>query len=380
MGLNKREIMKLYIVAGEQSGDKHGALLLKELVKLKPDMQLEGLGGSAMRSVCPTVEDWVEDAAVIGVVEVLKRYGWFRDRLLGMVKRIDEEQPDCLVLIDYPGFNLRLAERVRKVCPSIKIAYFISPQVWAWHKGRIPKMAKILDLMMCIFPFEKPLFEGAGLPTEFVGHPLVDDIAAIHRPELRERDLIAFFPGSRVKEIERHFPVFIDVVRNLRKTHPTWRVETSAANEKLADMMVDMTEKAGFAPEGLNIQIGNYHDLMDRATVAAIASGTATMEAALHELPYVLVYKVSNLTYLMARLLIKIKFLGMVNILGQRPVVKELIQGKMTPLAVLAELEHLMEPHARQEVLDGMRESVNKLGEGGAAQRAAQAVAKLIEG
>lgn len=372
-------IMKLYVVAGEQSGDKHGALLLGKLLELRPALQVEGFGGPNMCRICPGIDDWTEESAVIGVVEVVKKYGWFRERLLGLVDRIKKEKPDCLVLIDYPGFNLRLAERVRKANPGIRIVYFISPQVWAWHKGRIPKMAKILDLMLCIFPFEKPLFEGAGLKTEFVGHPLVDDIAAIHRPEAREDDLIGFFPGSRVREIERHFPVFLDVVRELRKTHPSWRVETSASNEKLAAMMCGIAEKAGVAPEALNIRVGSYHDLMDRAAVAAIASGTATMEAALHELPYVLVYKVSRITYLMAKMVIKIKFLGMVNILAQRPVVRELIQDEMTPAAVMAELERLMDPGVRREVLDRMKESVDRLGEGGAASRAAQAVIDLME-
>ena len=163
--------MKLYMIAGEKSGDIHGALLLKHLLRLMPGMEVRGLGGHGMPAFCPGVEDWADEAAVIGVVEVLKKYGWFRKRFLSILERIRQDQPDCLILIDYPGFNLRLAEKVRKCCPHTKIIYFISPQVWAWHRGRIPKMVRMLDLMMCIFPFEAPLFQEAELKTEFVGRP-----------------------------------------------------------------------------------------------------------------------------------------------------------------------------------------------------------------
>lgn len=370
--------MKFYIIAGEMSGDKHGALLMRELTRLNPDIEFSGLGGERMHELCPQVENWADEAAVVGLVEVLKRYGWFKKHLLGMLERIKREKPECLILIDYPGFNLRLAERVRKYCPDTKIVYFISPQVWAWHKGRIPKMVKMLDLMMCIFPFEKQLFENAGLPTEFVGHPLVDDILADRRTDIREPDLIGFFPGSRTREIERHFPVFIQTAMMLRKTHPLWRFETAASNERLADIMRAMVIDAGLSPEALDIRVGNYHDLMDRAAAAAVASGTATLEAALHRLPYVLVYKVAYLTYLVGRAVINIQFLGMVNILAQRPVVRELIQHDFTPIAVASEIERLMDPNVRREVLGNMKEATDKLGHGGAAAKAAQTVLGLF--
>ena len=213
-------VMKLYIIAGEKSGDIHGALLLKNLLRLMPGMEVAGLGGQGMHALCPGVEDWADEAAVIGVVEGLKKYGWFRRRFLSILERIRQDQPDCLVLIDYPGFNLRLAERVRKCCPHTKIVYFISPQVWAWHRGRIPKMVRMLDLMMCIFPFEAPLFQEAGLRTEFVGHPLVDEIASIRKEGVREPSLVGLFPGSRNREIDRHFPVFIEVVSRLSRERP----------------------------------------------------------------------------------------------------------------------------------------------------------------
>ncbi len=370
--------MKFYIIAGEMSGDKHGALLMQELAKLHPNIEFEGLGGDNMHTFCPAIENWADEAAVVGVIEVLKRYGWFKQHLLGTLERIRTEKPECLILIDYPGFNLRLAERVHKLCPDTKIVYFISPQVWAWHKGRVPKMVEMLDLMMCIFPFEKQLFENAGLKTEFVGHPLVDDILAARRTDVREPDLIGFFPGSRTREVEHHFPVFIKTAIMLRKTHPGWKFETAASNERLASIMRAMVEKAGLSPEALNIRVGNYHDLMDRASAAAVASGTATLEAALHQLPYVLVYKVAYLTYLAARTVIKIPFLGMVNILAQRSIVRELLQTEFTPIAVASEIERLMDPNVRRDVLTSMKEATDKLGNGGSASKAAEVVMELF--
>ena len=295
-------------------------------------------------------EDWADEAAVIGVVEVLKKYGWFRRRFLSILERIRQDQPDCLVLIDYPGFNLRLAERVRKCCPRTRIVYFISPQVWAWHRGRIPKMVRMLDLMMCIFPFEAPLFQEAGLRTEFVGHPLVDEIASIRKEGVREPSLVGLFPGSRNREIDRHFPVFIEVVSRLSRP-----------------------------PELFHIAVGKYHELMDRAAVGVVASGTATMEAALHRLPYMLVYKVPLLTYWMARMLIRIRFIGMVNILAQKPVVKELVQFDFMPDKVIDEIERLLVPENRDALLEEMKQASDKLGQGGAAEHAAQAVCRLLK-
>ena len=178
--------MKIYVVAGEKSGDKQGALVIQELLRRRPDAEIVGLGGNRMHALAPGGEDWADAAAVIGIVEVLRHIRFFAGKLKEMTERIAADQPDCLLLIDYPGFNQRRAERVKKVSPKTKIAWFIAPMVWAWKKGRIPKLAAVLDLMMCTFPFEMPLFEKAGLRTEFVGHPLVDDILAARRTDVRE--------------------------------------------------------------------------------------------------------------------------------------------------------------------------------------------------
>ena len=372
------QCMKLFMIAGEKSGDKQGALLIEELLRRQPDIEIVGLGGSRMHALAPGVEDWAEQAAVIGIVEVLKHARFFMRRLNDMANRIATEQPDGLILIDYPGFNQRLAERVHKSCPKTKIAWFIAPMVWAWHKSRVPKLASMLDLMMCTFPFEKPIFEAAGLRTEFVGHPLVDDILEQRQTNIREKGLIGLFPGSRMREIERHFPVFLELVKKLQIVHPEWRFETSASSERLANTMRKMAEKAGVPAELINICPGSYHGLMDRAEAALVTSGTATLEAALHELPFALVYKVAWGTYFFARMVLTIKHIGMVNILIDKPVTKELIQQDFNVDSCIAELEKLTTPATREEVLNGMKESMDKLGHGGAATKAANAVLSLF--
>ncbi|MFI3244339.1 MAG: lipid-A-disaccharide synthase [Akkermansia sp.] len=370
--------MKFFVIAGEKSGDKQGALLIRELLARRPDIEIVGLGGEQMHALAPAVENWTEEAAVVGIVEVLKKFSYFKKHLLGMVERIVAEQPEGLILIDYPGFNQRLAERVHERCPNTKIAWFIAPMVWAWHKGRIPKLARVLDLMLCTFPFEKNLFEDAGLKTEFVGHPLVDDILANKRDDVRDEQLIGLFPGSRKREVEANFPIFVETVKALRLKHPDWRFETSASSDKLAAIMRKHAQDAGMEEGIINICPGSYHDLMDRAQAALVTSGTATLEAALHQLPFVLVYKVAWGTYWIGRMLLKIKYLGMVNILIDKPVTKELIQYDFTPDNCIAELERLMQPEARAKVLAEMQESTDTLGHGGAAAKAAQAIIKAF--
>lgn len=370
--------MKLFMIAGEKSGDKQGALLIRELLSRRPDIEIVGLGGSEMHKLAPGVEDWAEQAGVVGIVDVLRHIGYFARHLKDMTARIVTEQPEGLVLIDYPGFNQRLAERVHKLCPKTKIAYFIAPMVWAWHKDRIPKLAAILDLMLCTFPFEKPLFEAAGLRTEFVGHPLVDDILAKKREGVREKNLIGLFPGSRRREVERHFPIFLDIVKACRTRHPEWKFRTSGSNPRLVDTMRKQAAAAGVREDEVNITPGLYHDLMDEAEASLVTSGTATLESALHEMPFGLVYRVNPFTYMVGRLLVNIKWLGMVNILINRTITTELIQGDFTVDKCIAELERLTTPEPRAQVLADMKESMATLGHGGAAAKAAEAILSLF--
>jgi len=372
----------IYIVAGEVSGDTHGAHLMRSVVDLRPDVKFAGAGGPAMREVGgESLEDWVEDAAVMGLWEVLKHYKWFKNRFYAMLDQLLEFQPDVLVLIDYPGFNLRFATAVREKCPDIKIVYYISPQVWAWNKGRIPKMAKVLDLMLCIFPFEREIFESAGLKTEFVGHPLVDELVEKKEEVTRESDLVGLFPGSREREVGRLFPLMVETARRMHSNHPEWRYEAAAASPKLEAQMREIIEAGKLSDSCvITLSTGTSHSLMQRATCGVVASGTATLEAASFGLPYCLVYKLSWPTWIMGKMLVKVDYIGLINILAGEEVVEELIQSDADPGRVEQVLSRLMlNDEARESLRLKLLKTAQKLGSPGAHVRAAEEIVALLK-
>ncbi|MGA0845915.1 MAG: lipid-A-disaccharide synthase [Luteolibacter sp.] len=367
---------RLYVIAGEMSGDIHGAELLRSLRDMMPSLNVRGAGGSRMADVAGEgIRDWVEDAAVMGVWEVLKRYAWFKKQFQQMLGELKQFQPAVLLLIDYPGFNLRFASAVRQAFPKIRIVYYISPQVWAWHRGRVPKMVALLDEMLCLFPFEKPIFDQAGLKTTFVGHPLLDELAELRSdPVARDASLVGFFPGSREREVARLFPVMIESAKRLRAWRSDLVFEVPAASPKLA-MQIRALLAATGASDLVRVSTGTSHDLMQRACCGVIASGTATLEAAILGLPYCLVYRVAPLTYALGRLLVKIKHIGLVNILAGTEVVRELIQAEANAHAVSQELRALLgSPEARETLSSRLADTAKMLGEPGTHQRAAAAV------
>lgn len=373
---------RLYVVAGELSGDAHGAGLLRSLKARIPALEIHGVGGPEMAAIAGSgLSDWVEDAAVMGVWEVLKRYGWFKERFTVMMKDLVEFRPDVLLLIDYPGFNLRFAEAVKRESPETRIVYYISPQVWAWNKGRIPKMVRLLDEMMCLFPFEKPIFENAGLKTTFVGHPLVDELEEVRIPGvLRDDSLVGLFPGSREREIARLFPMMVEAAKLLKAWRGGLTFEVPAASPKLAEQICELVADAG-ASEWISVRTGESRSLMQRACCAVIASGTATLEAAYFGLPYCLVYRVAPLSYMMAKILVKIELIGLVNILAGEEVVEELIQAEAEPAAVARSLRGFMEsPEKREALRVRLAETADQLGGLGAHERAAETVEKWLVG
>ena len=363
----------LFLLAGERSGDRHGAGLMEELTSLSPAIALHGMGGTEMHTLSPDVTDWVEEAGVVGLVEVLKKYGWFKQKFDETLQRILTLHPDAVVLIDYPGFNLRMAEALRKAGFPGKIIYYISPQVWAWHRSRIPRMARLLDLMICIFPFEKDFYEGEGLQTVFGGHPLVEYHQSRRLGLAREPDLIGLFPGSRRREVSKLFPILLEAARLMQAPQPRLKFAVSAASEKLAVLM--RTHLQAHPMEGVTIETGTVHTLMQRVCCGAVASGTATLEAAIHGLPYCLVYKVAWGTWLFGKAVIRVPYLGMVNLLAKREVVRELIQTRCTPPQIAGELNRLHRDAAiRVQLQQELAEVVAGLAGAGAYQRAARAM------
>jgi lipid-A-disaccharide synthase len=371
----------VFIIAGEMSGDTHGSGLMQALREIRPGTRFSGLGGPKMKAVGGDgITDWVETAGVVGLWEVLKMLDYFKSKKAAALEKILRERPRAVILVDYPGFNLRVAKALREGGYNGKLIYYISPQVWAWKKGRVKTMAKVLDLMICIFPFEKPFYEASGLPTEFGGHPMVDRAAQLRRHESREQNLIGWFPGSRFNEVRRLFPVMLEASQRIRRELPEARFAVSAANPALAAEMTAMARAAGLPEAASWIETGTVYDLMQRATVGAVASGTATLEAACFGLPYALVYHVNWLTYVVGKTVVRIKHLGMVNILAKREVVKELVQHALNPDTLAAEMLRLArDPAARAALQADLATVVATLGAPGAYKRAAAIVSGCLD-
>jgi len=373
---------RVFLVAGEVSGDTHGAALMRSLEGLDGKLTFAGLGGPEMRKVSLDVENWLDGAAVLGLWEVLKNYPWFRKKMNETVHRIALSKPDVVILIDYPGFNLELAKRLRKLEFPVKLIYYISPQVWAWKRGRIKTMATLLDRMICIFPFEKALYENSGLATDFAGHPLVDTMKERREnPPERDPDLVALLPGSREREIEALFPAMVEAAVNLKQERPHLQFAASAATESLAKRLRQIANEGRLHPNCLTIGTGDVHDVMQMAGVGVVASGTATLEAACLGLPYCLVYKVAWPTYVAGKVVVRIDYLGIVNVIAEREVVKELLQGKANGDSIAGELRRLLDNESvRKDLRDDLEKTVAELGEGGAHEKAAEAVYEAVYG
>jgi lipid-A-disaccharide synthase len=369
--------MTLYLIAGEASGDAHGGALIRELLKLRPNLELRGAGGPRMNAVAPGKIFLWTDEAVVGLWDVLLKYRYFRTQFHRMHREILALRPEAVIFVDYPGFNLRLARYLKLTGYRGLLIFYISPQVWAWNRGRIPKMARYLDLMLCIFPFEPSLYRQSGLRAEFVGHPMVAELTRHRLAGNRERDLVGLFPGSRGREVKRIFPLMLEAARQLRERQPGLRFSAAAVNEDAAQQMRLRAEQAGFV--GLRIGLGTAHELMQRAWVGMVASGTATMEASFFQLPFVLIYKVSWLTYVIGRALIRVDYLGMPNILAQRALIPEFIQHRADPATIAQALDRLCnDPKARARMLAGMAEVIGLLGQEDTGRQAARVISEHL--
>ena len=365
---------RIYFVAGEASGDEHGAALMRALREVDPELNFFGRGGPKMKAMAgDAFINWSDSAAVVGLWEVVKRYGYFREEFQNALREIATIQPDAVVLIDYPGFNLRLARALRKKSPALKIIYYISPQVWAWNQGRIKQMAQFLDLMLCIFPFEAELYNKSGLRTVFVGHPMIENLARLRTGEARDPNLIGLFPGSRLREVRKIFPIMLEAAREIAAERPETHFEVAAASESLALEIQQM-----LAASSLAESCSGCHRRCCRNDATRVRRhgrfGTATLESAYFRLPFVLVYKVSWATYFAARLVLKTKHLGMPNVLAGREIVPEFIQHEARPDTISnAVLKLMNDQAARDAMISEFDAIIAKLGETGASAKAARA-------
>ena len=374
--------MTIYFVAGEVSADNHGAALMRSLRALDGKLQFVGRGGPQMQETAgEQFKNWIGEAAVLGLWEVLRKYRYFREQFHETLREIRENKPDAVVLIDYPGFNLRLAGALRRQVPRQKIIYYISPQVWAWNRGRIKRMAHFIDLVLCIFPFEVDPYSQAGLRALFVGHPMVERLQSRKIDTERDPNLIGLFPGSRSREVRKIFPVMLETARELRKHNGNLRFEVAAVSEQLAREMkpaiagLDQSQDR----EAIQIKVDETEAIMQRAWAGIITSGSATLEAAYFRLPFVLIYKVAWPTYLAARFVVSVKYLGMPNLLADKEVVPEFIQHRAKPNALVKVLRPLIEnANTRERMISQFDVVIAKLGGSGASERAARAIIEEI--
>jgi len=372
--------MTLYFVAGETSADNHGAALMSSLRRRDVDLNFIGRGGPQMRAIAgERFKDWLGDAAVLGLWEVIRKYGYFREQFRETLKEIQGSKPDAVVLIDYPGFNLRLAHALRRQSGEQKIIYYISPQVWAWNRGRIKKMERTLDLVLCIFPFEADLYNKSGLRAIFVGHPMLERLRSQKVDIKRDPNLIGLFPGSRLPEVRKIFPVMLESVGELRKQNRNMHFEVAAASQELAMELNEILDRHARDRKVVQIKVDETAAIMRRAFVGIVASGSATLEAAYFRLPFVLIYKVAWPTYLAARLVVNVKYLGMPNVLAGREVVPEFIQHRAKPEAIAKAVWQLMEnADAQERMISEFDTIVGKLGVGEASEKAAGAIIEEI--
>jgi lipid-A-disaccharide synthase len=375
--------VKLMLIAGEVSGDMHAARLVRALRRRLPGLQCFGIGGDEMRAAGVDVRVDARDMAVMGLSEVLRRYGFFRRVFFDMLRLAEERRPDAVILVDYPGFNLRFAERLHAM--GIRTIYYICPQVWAWHRSRIPHMGRILDRLITIFPFEKDHFEGTGLQVDFVGHPLVGETQKAHAAPRgllpwQGEPRVALLPGSRMHEVRRILPAMWRAARLLQEVRPGASFLVATPSARIEDEVRHTLVHTAGGPARWAVVTGQTRDVLRQADAGMVASGTATVEASLMRCPMAVIYRVGALTYLLGRLLVRVPSIGMVNIVAGRRVCPEFVQRAASPAAIAAALAPLTvrDSEPRRRMLEALDEVNAALGEGDTDERAADVVVEAL--
>lgn len=365
------------IIAGEASGDLHGASLMKELKILNPSLEFFGIGGDKMIAEGMRIEYHIKQMAFLGFIEVIRHLPFIKKVQRDLLQKIEDEKIDNIILIDYPGFNLNIAQKLHK--PGKKLYYFISPQVWAWGIGRIQKIKKLISKMLVIFPFEEKLYKEAGVDAVYVGHPLVEHVEAyniLSKDELfqkfnldKNKEVLLLLPGSRKQEIKKLFPVSISSAAKLAAQFNLQIVVACAENidENIFRNQSDET--------GYKIIKGFTYDLFKHSKLGIIKSGTSTLEAGFFGLPFVVFYVTNPLTYVLAKRLAKVKHIAMANIILGKTVVHELIQKDVTERKIIDECTSLLNDNNKYDsIKKELSEIKNKLGAGGASKRAAEII------
>jgi lipid-A-disaccharide synthase len=377
------EPKKILIIAGEASGDLHGSGLVRELRKRSPGLEIFGIGGDKMKREGVELIFHVDKLAFMGFFEVLKNLSFVRRVMRGMVSAAETRKPDLAILIDYPGFNLRFARRLKSL--GIPVVYYISPQVWAWGGNRVRKMQGLIDKMVVILPFEKEIYDRFNIDCEFVGHPFLE----VARPVLSLEDFkrkfdvrknqttVGLLPGSRRQEVEKILPIMLESCKFLQTRIKSLQVLLGLAPTINKDEIQNLQNAAGFQAE---IVENLTYDLMKHADLLLIASGSATLECAILGTPFVVLYKTSFWTYLVAKSLVSIPNIALANVVAGKRIVPEFVQRKAVPARIAEEMYDILTERNRYGNIQNQLAKVKeKLGERGASGRAAQIVMQVLD-
>lgn len=365
--------MKYYIIAGEASGDLHGSNLIKAIRKQDSNAQIRAWGGDRMQSEGADLVKHYRDLAFMGFVEVVMNLRTILGNLKFCKADIDKYSPDVLVLIDYPGFNMRIAEYAKQ--KGIKVVYYISPQIWAWKQNRVHKLKRDVDRMLCILPFEKDFYARFDMEVDFVGHPLIDEIDG--RPEVDINDrkkqlgldtnkqLIVLLPGSRKQEIKAMLPIMVKAAKQFKDLE----IAIAAAPSQEISFYTSIVSS-----NEIKVIPSKTYDLLEVAQAALVTSGTATLETALFKVPEVVCYKGNWMSYMIARQLVKVPYISLVNLIADREMVTELIQGEMNVKRLTTELRKCLDETRRRKFTADYEELITKLGGTGASEAAAKII------
>lgn len=382
MKVNRRKFM---IVAGEASGDLHGAKLVRALRDASPDNELEffGAAGPLLREAGVETTVRADGLAIVGLTEIGRSLPMFLKAFNGLKRVAIERRPDAVILVDFPDFNLKLAKSLKK--QGLTVVYYISPQIWAWRKYRVRSVRKYVDLMLAILPFEKDWYEAEGVDhVEYVGSPLAREVLPTSSKEEfctefgldPARPIISFLPGSRHKEISRIWPIMVKTVELLSDEHPKIQFVVALGSDHRSEKVSHAVKSR----PNIILTVGRTYDALNASDAAAITSGTATLEAAIIGTPMAIVYKTSVLNYKLLRPLISVEHFGLVNLIAGERIAKEFIQGDFNAETLSRELMRLLQPEENRKVRGDLKAAADKLGHGGASKRAAKAILKLVDG
>ena len=371
--------MNYYIIAGEASGDMHGANLVAELKKRQPTAQFRGWGGDKMKAEGVEISKHYKELAFMGFAEVLLNIRTILGNFKVCKKEVLDFQPDAVILIDYPGFNLRMAEFIHS--QQLTVFYYISPTVWAWKKNRVEKIKKYVDRLFVILPFEKPFYQECGYEVDFVGNPLLDEISKFkatyvsedfrQKHSLSNKPIIALLPGSRTQEIRTKLPVMLSVIDHF----PDYQFVIGGAPSQEREVYQQFIQER----ESVSIVFGETYSLLMNSHAGLITSGTATLETALFKVPQVVCYKANPISYRIAKMLVKIKYISLVNLIMDKEVVTELIQHDLTEKRVSKELGNIIEGDKRQSILADYSQLIEQLGVGGASSNTAEGIVSFMK-